>query len=131
MTCRIRPAAEILSAFVDSVRRGQTEAGYLNIDGHTTDAELRSTARGLTLDAKDAGHLVTVPEALAYVTAVRAACRAQVPVCPHCGKLCPEALEDGAVDGPRDWHADCWLSLSDAEQEQVWTQRRDAGIEED
>lgn len=72
--CQLKPAAEILNTFVDWARSRnvQTVEGYLGIDGHTTDAELRATARGLRLDAADAGHLVTVPEALAYVTEVRA-----------------------------------------------------------
>jgi len=36
-----------------------------------------------------------------------------IPVCPGCGQPNPMALEDGAVDGPREYHAACWHRLAD------------------
>jgi len=35
-----------------------------------------------------------------------------IPQCPHCGHPNPYALDDGAVDGPREYHADCWERVS-------------------
>ena len=40
-------------------------------------------------------------------------------LCPHCGLPNALAHEDGAVQGPREYHAECWLkaylSMTDAE----------------
>lgn len=33
--------------------------------------------------------------------------------CPHCGKINSSAHDDGAVDGPREYHADCWVIVSE------------------
>ena len=31
-------------------------------------------------------------------------------ICPHCGEINIHALEYGATDGPREYHAECWLA---------------------
>lgn len=52
-------------------------------------------------------------------------------VCPACGKVNPHALEEGAVEGPRAYHAYCWSAMSDAEQAEAWDREhmREAEIE--
>lgn len=40
--------------------------------------------------------------------------------CPHCGNPNPEAHDDGAVEGPREYHAECWAQASaDMTSEQI------------
>lgn len=34
--------------------------------------------------------------------------------CPHCGRLNHDAHADGATDGPREYHAECWREASAA-----------------
>ena len=34
-------------------------------------------------------------------------------LCPACGEANPHADEDGAVEGPREYHAGCWHAMSD------------------
>jgi len=36
-------------------------------------------------------------------------------ICPHCGHPNPYAPDDGAVDGPREYHADCWDDAAQAD----------------
>lgn len=43
-----------------------------------------------------------------------------ITVCPACGEPNVCADEDGAVDGPREYHADCWGNMSDDEQQAIW-----------
>ena len=38
-------------------------------------------------------------------------------LCHGCGHVNPHADNDGAVEGPREWHADCWAALTDEEQD--------------
>ena len=33
--------------------------------------------------------------------------------CPACGKINWYADDDGHVDGPREYHAECWMDLAD------------------
>jgi hypothetical protein len=40
--------------------------------------------------------------------------------CPHCGGVNSNALKNGATDGPRQYHAECWLAMDDAEQTAAW-----------
>ena len=37
-------------------------------------------------------------------------------ICPYCKKVNGHANEVGAVDGPREYHADCW-SIVDAKRD--------------
>lgn len=45
-------------------------------------------------------------------------------VCPCCGKVNHAAHDDGAVDGPREYHAECWAktseTMTDEEIKQAW-----------
>jgi hypothetical protein len=34
--------------------------------------------------------------------------------CPHCGKPNAAANEEGAVEGPREYHAECWTAAAAA-----------------
>ena len=34
-------------------------------------------------------------------------------ICPHCRKWNALADQDGAVDGPREYHAACWVAASE------------------
>lgn len=44
--------------------------------------------------------------------------------CPHCGRINRQATDDGATDGPREYHADCWRAaaddMTDAEVRAAW-----------
>lgn len=44
--------------------------------------------------------------------------------CPHCGQTNPDATSDGAVDGPREYHAACWreasASMTEADVRAAW-----------
>jgi len=44
--------------------------------------------------------------------------------CPRCGRPNPWATEDGAVDGPREYHPGCWreasAGMTDAEVRAAW-----------
>lgn len=44
--------------------------------------------------------------------------------CPHCGRVNPHATDDGATDGPREYHAECWraasATMSDAQISAAW-----------
>lgn len=40
--------------------------------------------------------------------------------CPKCGKINLDALADGAVEGPRPYHAACWMAMTDDEQREAW-----------
>jgi len=42
--------------------------------------------------------------------------------CPKCGKVNVYADDEGATDGPRCFHAECWATLTDAEQTAAWKQ---------
>jgi len=43
--------------------------------------------------------------------------------CPRCGDVNKLAHEDGAVDGPREYHAACWTAMSAEEQKAAWEDR--------
>jgi hypothetical protein len=47
--------------------------------------------------------------------------------CPGCSQPNYEADEEGAVDGPREYHASCWMALSADAQRTVWAQLAAAG----
>lgn len=45
--------------------------------------------------------------------------------CPQCCKVNKLAHEDGAVDGPRAYHAACWTAMSDDEQTAAWEEHEE------
>lgn len=51
--------------------------------------------------------------------------------CPACGQVNPEAVNVGAVDGPRAYHADCWRALTDEQQAAIWEALAEAGTQDD
>jgi hypothetical protein len=46
-------------------------------------------------------------------------------ICPQCGQINDQAMDDGATEGPREWHAACWgqaaNSMTNGQIRQAWS----------